>query len=101
MPTRYALAVQVLVELASVLLFVHCVSLVLGMRVAFLTGLCYVFGYPFIWPMASQPMRDVFVMGSYSTFIAATFVFLRKRGGAAWILATLLLAAGSLTAAVK
>ena len=41
-------------------------------------------------------MRDVFVMGSYTTFIAATFVFLRKRGGAAWIQATLLLSAGSL-----
>jgi hypothetical protein len=93
---RYALAAQVLVELLSVLLFVHCVSLVLGARVAFLTGLVYIFGFPFIWPIASQPMRDVFVMGSYTTFIAATFVFLRKRGGAAWIQATLLLAAGSL-----
>ncbi len=92
---RYALAVQVAVELASLLLFAGCVSLVLGVGVARLTGLVYVFGYPFIWPIVSQPMRDVFVLGAYTTFIAATFVFLRARGSRSWLVSAVLLGVGS------
>jgi hypothetical protein len=92
---RYALAIQVLVELTSLLLFVTCVSLVLGGRTALITGLAYVFAYPFIWAIASQPMRDVFVLLVYATTMAAVFVFLRARGPASWLICGLLLFAGS------
>jgi hypothetical protein len=92
---RYALAVQVLVELASVLLFSLCVSWVLGSRVALLTGLVYALAYPFLWPIVSQPMRDVFALGIYTTFIAASFVLFRSPARARWLLSTALLAVGS------
>ncbi|MFN8095541.1 MAG: hypothetical protein U0599_25550 [Vicinamibacteria bacterium] len=93
--TRYAMAVQVAVETASVLLFAWCVGLVRGRRVGGLTGLVYALGYPFQWPIASHPMRDVFVLGSYAAGVAATLVLLRSRGARAWALALALLAAGS------
>ena len=63
--TRYAMAIQVSVQLASLLLFAGCVASVFGPRVALLAGLVYVLGYPFIWPLASKPMRDVFLVGFY------------------------------------
>ncbi len=94
--TRYALAVQVLVELASVLLFVGCAAHVYGRRAAFFSGLVYAFAYPFIWPIASLPMRDVFILGTYASFIAAVFVFLRTPGVRALALVVPLLLAGSL-----
>lgn len=93
---RYALGVQVLVELASVLLFAYCVSLAAGVRTGVATGLVYVFGYPFMWPIASQPMRDVFVLGAYTAFMTAAFLFLRRRGAAAWLVPAPLVALGSL-----
>lgn len=99
--TRYAMGVQVSVELASLLLFVICVSLAFGERVAWLTGLVYVFGYPFIWPIASHPMRDVFALGVYVSFIAAAFAFIKGRGVGSYALASLLLIAGSLLAWVR
>lgn len=93
---RWALAIQVLVELSSVLTFVSCVSPAFGARTAFLSGLVYVFGYPFIWPIASQPMRDVFGLFSQAAFVAAVLVFLRARGKAAWLGSAALLGAGSI-----
>jgi hypothetical protein len=94
--TRYAMAVQVGVETASILLFVWCVALTFGDRTAWLTGLVYALGYPFIWPLASQPMRDVFILGFYSTLVAAVFVFRRSVGPAPLVLASALLAGGSI-----
>jgi hypothetical protein len=74
--TRYALAVQLLVELLSLIAFALCASRALGERPALASALVYVFAYPFIWPLASLPMRDIFIMGTYSSWIAAVFVFL-------------------------
>ncbi len=94
--TRYARAIQVLVELASVLLFLGCARLVYGERAALLGGLVYVFAYPFIWPIASLPMRDLFILGTYASFIAAVFVFLRMGGARGFLIAGGLLGVGSL-----
>jgi hypothetical protein len=74
--TRYALGVQVLVELLSVALFTLCAARAFGGRVALVSALVYVLAYPFIWPVASLPMRDVFIMGTYAAWIAAVFLFL-------------------------
>lgn len=94
--TRYALAVQVLVELASLLLFLRCAALGFGRRAAWIAGLVYAFGYPFIWPIASLPMRDVFIMGTYAAFLAAAFAFLRLPGWRGLAASALLVGAGSL-----
>ena len=94
--TRYAMAIQVSVELASLLLFAGCVASVFGPRVALLAGLVYVLGYPFIWPLASKPMRDVFLVGFYACFVAAIVVFARSVGVLSYVLPGLLLATGSL-----
>lgn len=94
--TRWALGVQLLIELLSVLTFVYCAALGFGDRAAFLAGLGYVLAYPFIWPLASLPMRDVYVLGVYASSIAATFVFLKARGWRSLLIAGLLLAIGSL-----
>lgn len=76
--SKYAFAVQIIIEMIAILIFVYCVHMVFGERVAFFSGLLYVFAYPFIWPIASQPMRDIFVMAIYSFCIAAFFIFSRK-----------------------
>ena len=93
--TRWAMGIQVVVEMASVLLFVAGAALVFGRRAGLLAGLVYVLAYPFIWPIASLPMRDVFVLGTYASFIAATLGFARARGGRVWLFSALLLAGGS------
>jgi hypothetical protein len=93
--TRWAMGIQVLVETASVLLFVACAALVFGRRAGLLAGLVYALAYPFIWPIASFPMRDVFVLGVYASFIAATLCFTRMRGERGWLISALLLAGGS------
>jgi hypothetical protein len=94
--TRYAMVVQVGLEVASVILFAWCVALVFGDRVAWLTGLVYALAYPFIWPIASLPMRDIFIFGFYSTLLAAVFVLLRRIGPVPLALGAALLACGSL-----
>lgn len=94
--TRYALALQVGVELAALLGFVACVGAAFGERPAFLAGLVYVFGFPFIWPVASQPMRDVFLLGFYAAFLGAVFLFARTRGPWSWLGPLALMALGSL-----
>lgn len=81
--SRYAFGLQVGVELLSLLAFLLCVSIVFGRRVAIVAGIIYVIGYPFVWPMASQPMRDIFVMGVYAFYLLAFFIFLRHRGALA------------------
>jgi hypothetical protein len=94
--TRYALAIQVAVELAAVLVFVACTGAAFGSRAGWLAGLVYVFGFPFIWPIASQPMRDVFLLGFYAAFVAALFVFARMRGPRSWLLPLALMSLGAL-----
>ena len=84
--SRYAFTLQVLLELVSILLFVYCVSLVFGQRIAFISGLLYIFAYPFIWPVASQPMRDIFVMGVYSFYLTAFFVFAEREGARSFLM---------------
>jgi hypothetical protein len=78
--TRFAMAIQLLSELAGLLLFVGCVRALLGARTAWLTGLLYVFGYPFMWPIASHPMRDVFAVPVYAALLAAVVWFAKARG---------------------
>jgi hypothetical protein len=78
--TRYAMAAQVSVELASLLIFASCVAAAYGQRTAVLAGLVYSLAYPFVWPIASLPMRDVFVLGTFASFVGACFLFLRARG---------------------
>jgi hypothetical protein len=94
--TRYAQVVQVAVELAAVLAFVGCTAVAFGERAGFFAGLVYVFGFPFIWPIASQPLRDVFLLGFYSAFLTALFVFARSRGPVSWLAPAALMALGSL-----
>lgn len=78
--SRYAFAIQIFVELLSLLMFLVCISWVFGNRVAFIAGLLYIFAYPFIWPLASQPMRDIFVIGVYSSCLMAFFLFIKREG---------------------
>lgn len=73
----YAFSIQILLELLSLMLFLYCISLLFGGQIAFLSGLIYLFAYPFIWPVASLPMRDIFVMGTYSFVIGASIIFFR------------------------
>jgi hypothetical protein len=94
--TRFAMAIQLLSELAGLLLFVGCVRALLGARTAWLTGLVYVFGYPFMWPIASHPMRDVFAVPVYAAMLAAVVWFTKARGAIAAYLGSALL----ITAAV-
>ena len=93
--SRYAMVAQVGVETASLLLYAWCVCVVFGHQTGFLAGLVYALGYPFAWPIASQPMRDIFILGVYTTALAAVLLFLRGRGPVAWAAAILLLCAGS------
>lgn len=93
--TRWALAVQVLVEMASVILFVSCAASVFGYRAALSACLVYVLAYPFIWPLASLPMRDVFGIGGFAANIAAVLSFIQTRGWRSWFRSGLLLVAGS------
>ena len=83
--TRYAMAAQVSVELASLLIFVCCVAAAYGQRTAVLAGLVYALAYPFVWPIASLPMRDIFALGTFAFFIGGCFLFFRARGP--WALA--------------
>lgn len=71
--------VQVAVELAAVLAFCFCVARAFSRRVGLLAGMLYVLAYPFIWPVASLPLRDMFVLGTYGAYIAAFFFFLGRR----------------------
>jgi hypothetical protein len=93
--TRFAMAIQLLSELAGLLLFVGCVRALLGARTAWLTGLVYVFGYPFIWPIASLPMRDVFAIPVYAALLAAVVWFATTRGAIASYLGSGLLIAAA------
>jgi hypothetical protein len=77
--SRYALIIQIFLELTSILIFVYCISLILGENVAFIAGIIYIFGYPFIWPIAVHPMRDIFVMGTYSFYLMAFILFSRRQ----------------------
>jgi hypothetical protein len=94
--TRYAMAIQLLSELAGLLFFVSCVRALVGARTAWLAGLVYVFGYPFMWPIASQPMRDVFAVPVYAALLAAVVWFAKTRGAiAAYLGSGLLIAAAA------
>ena len=93
--TRFAMVIQLLSELTGLLLFVGCVRALLGARTAWLTGLVYVFGYPFIWPIASLPMRDVFAIPVYAALLAAVVWFATARGAIASYLGSGLLIAAA------
>jgi hypothetical protein len=93
--TRWATIVQVGVEAAGLLLFLACVAALVDRRAAWLSGLVYVFAYPFIWPVASLPMRDVFLVGYYGAILAAVTVFWRGTGTAALAASAALIAVGS------
>lgn len=99
--TRYAYAVQVAVELLSVLAFALCAARVLGARVGIASALVYVLAFPFIWPVASLPMRDVFILGTYASWISAVFLFLYRPAARFVPVILALLAAGSLLAWVR
>jgi len=93
--SRYALAIQVLSELASLLVFVSCVAAAYGQRTAVLTGVAYSLAYPFIWPIASLPIRDIFALGTFASFMGAWFVFLRTRELWSFVASGVLVAIGS------
>ena len=93
---RYAMAIQVVVEMIALLLFVWCVLELCGPVVAWLTGLLYLFAYPFLWPIASQPLRDVFALASFSFAVAAAVLVMRKRGWPIFALASILIAFAAL-----
>lgn len=93
---RHALLVQVLVELLSVLAFALCAARAFGPRVAAASALVYVLAYPFIWPVASLPMRDVFILGTYASWTSAVFLFLYRPTPSSGAGIVALLALGSL-----
>jgi hypothetical protein len=93
--TRYALVIQVALELGALLLFAGCAASVFGERVATLAALLYVFAYPFIWPIVSHPMRDAFLPAVYLAFVGGVFAFGRGLGWRLDIAAALLVALGS------
>ena len=94
--SRYAMIVQVLTELISLMIFVGCVSAAYGDRLAWRTGLGYVIGYPFIWPIASLPIRDLFALGTFTFFMGAWFVSVRSSTRWSVALSGFLIATGSL-----
>lgn len=94
--SRYAMSAQVLTELASLLVFVCCVAAAYGQHTALLTGLAYALAYPFIWPIASLPMRDIFALGTFAFSLGACFLFFRARGRWCLVGPSVLLALGSL-----
>ncbi|MCL5036305.1 MAG: hypothetical protein M1269_04215 [Chloroflexi bacterium] len=93
---KYAFALQVFLEMLSLLIFLYCIFLICGERVSFIAGLIYVFGYPFIWPMASQPMRDIFLMAVYSFYFGAFLIFSRRKSGPAYLAAFFMVAVSAL-----
>jgi hypothetical protein len=94
--TRYALIVQIALELCALLLFSWCVWATLGERVATLTVLLYVFAYPFIWPIVSHPMRDAFLPIIFAAFLVGVFVFVRGQRRLFDVLAVLLVVFGAI-----
>jgi len=89
--SHYAFGIQLIIELFSLLSFVYCISLVFSEPIAFVAGLIYIFAYPFIWPIATQPTRDMFELAVYATPILAFFLFVFKKGNAWWFCSILLL----------
>ena len=78
--SRYAFAIQIGLELASLLLFVSCVSTLLSPGTAFLFALVYLIGFPFIQLIAGQAIRDMFGVFIYAllTWTLSYFAFARK-----------------------
>lgn len=94
--SKYAFIIQILLEIVSLLLFIYCVSIFFGGRTAFIASLIYIFAYPFIWPIASQPMRDIFVMGIYSLYMAAFFIFIKRNSLLSYLLIIFLISLSAL-----
>ncbi len=94
--SRYAFAIQILLELVALLLFCYCVYLAFGERIAFISGMLYIIGYPFIWPIASQPMRDIFVLGVYSFYVTAFFLFRQKNNILSYLIIVALVSMASM-----
>jgi hypothetical protein len=94
--TRYAYAVQLAAEFAAMLALAACAGAMLGGRAALCFGLFYIFLFPFIWPLAFQPMRDIFNFAVSSFSVAAFFAYSRGKGTGSLIAAAALLVLSSL-----
>lgn len=94
--SKYAYIIQVLLELLTFLLFVFIVSKYFSLRVGFVTGLLYIFAYPFHWPTASLPMRDTFIVGVFGSYLMSFYVFDRYGIKKAWALIAALTLIGTL-----
>jgi hypothetical protein len=93
--TVYAMAAQIAAEACGVLLFVVAAARVFGAVAAARAGLLYVFAYPFVWPMASQPMRDVFAIAIFSTTVLAASAVPARTPARGFALAVALIGGGS------
>jgi len=94
--SRYAFAVQLAAEFAAMMSLAACAGAMLGGRAALRFGLFYIFLFPFIWPLAFQPMRDIFNFAVASFGVAAFFVYSRGKGSGSFCGAAALLILSSL-----
>lgn len=74
----YAFVLQILSEMVALLIFVFLIYKIYNKKVAWISGLLYIFGYPFIWAVSSQPMRDGFVLAQFSVYLAALFLVIKS-----------------------
>lgn len=93
--TVYAMAVQLAAEALGILMFVHAAGRVFGASAAQRAGLLYVLAYPFVWPSASQPMRDVFALPIFSATVLAACAVTGRSPTRDLALTTLLIGAGA------
>jgi len=94
--TKYAYAVQLAAEFAAMMSLAACAGAMLGGRAALRFGIFYIFLFPFIWPLAFQPMRDIFNFAVSSFGVAAFFVYSRGKGNGSLLGAAALLVVSSL-----
>jgi hypothetical protein len=93
--TVYAMAVQLAAEAFGVLMFVLAASRVFGALTAQRAGLLYLLAYPFVWPSAGQPMRDVFAIPIFSAAVLAAGAARGRSPARETAVAVLLIGAGS------
>lgn len=94
--SRYAYITQVVTELLSLLLFVFCIERTFGQRTSLIAALLYILCCPFLWPIASLPMRDIFVLGIFACFFAAWYLFKERNDVAGYAGIVLLIGTASL-----
>lgn len=93
--TVYAMAVQAAAEAFGVLMFLLAAGRVFGEPTARRAGLLYLLAYPFVWPSASQPMRDIFAIPIFSATVLAACAARERSPARETALAVLLIGAGS------